>query len=134
MKTINRIMTGILTVSMLMSSMAFAHGGPSHHVPQAKPNHGNFDRGPDVRQQQFNRGNEHRKGPPPHARGAGPKHNFYRGGKLPPQYRHHQYVVDDWRGHGLSAPPRGQRWVQVGSDYVLAAIATGIIMRVLLGN
>lgn len=41
-------------------------------------------------------------------------------------------VVDDWRGHRLSAPPRGYHWVQVGADYVLVAIATGIILQLIL--
>lgn len=67
-------------------------------------------------------------------RGAGPEHNFYRGGRLPPQWRSRQYVVDDWRGHRLSAPPRGYHWVQTGGDYVLVAIATGIIASILLNQ
>lgn len=67
-------------------------------------------------------------------RGAGPDHNFYRGGRLPNEYRNRQYVVDDWRGHHLTAPPRGYHWVQTGSDYVLVAIATGVIMQLLLGQ
>lgn len=67
-------------------------------------------------------------------RGAGPGHNYYRGGRLPAEYRHRQYVVDDWRGHNLSAPPRGYHWVQTGGDYVLIAIASGIIAQILLGN
>lgn len=67
-------------------------------------------------------------------RGAGPDHQYYRGGRLPVQYRASQYVVEDWRGHRLSAPPRGYRWVQTGGDYVLVAIATGIILQILLSN
>lgn len=67
-------------------------------------------------------------------RGAGPEHSFHPGARLPMQYRSHQYVVDDWRGHQLSAPPRGYHWVQTGGDYVLAAIATGIILELLLNN
>jgi len=67
-------------------------------------------------------------------RGAGPRHDLYRGNRLPTNYHHKQYVVDNWRSHRLSAPPRGYHWVQVGNDYVLAAIATGIIASVLLGN
>ena len=51
-----------------------------------------------------------------------------------PQYRSRQYVVDDWRGHHLSAPPRGYHWVQAGGDYVLAAIATGVIASILLNQ
>ncbi|PFH04535.1 Ni/Co efflux regulator RcnB [Collimonas sp. PA-H2] len=67
-------------------------------------------------------------------RGAGPDHAFYRGQRLPPEYRGRQYVVDDWRAHHLNAPPRGYHWVQTGGDYVLVAISTGIILQMLLGN
>ena len=67
-------------------------------------------------------------------RGAGPNHEFYRGQRLPPEYRNRQYVVNDWRGHHLNAPPRGYQWVQTGGDYVLVAISTGIILQLLLNN
>lgn len=67
-------------------------------------------------------------------RGAGPDHAFRRGDRLPVEYRHRSYVVDDWRGHHLSAPPRGYHWVQTGADYVLVAIATGVILQLLLNN
>jgi len=59
---------------------------------------------------------------------------FRRGGRLPSELRHNQYVVSNWRGHHLSAPPRGYHWVQVGPDYVLAAIATGVIVNMILGS
>lgn len=67
-------------------------------------------------------------------RGAGPNHAYYRGSYMPPQYRTRQYVVEDWRGHRLSAPPRGYHWVQSGGDYLLVAIATGVILTLLLSN
>ena len=67
-------------------------------------------------------------------RGAGPNHAFHRGERLPAEYNHNQYVVDDWRGHHLNAPPRGYHWVQTGGDYVLVAIATGVILQLLLNN
>lgn len=66
-------------------------------------------------------------------RGAGPDHAFRPGGRLPPAYRSRHYVVDDWRAHRLTPPPRGYHWVQVGADYVLVAIATGIILQMILG-
>lgn len=59
---------------------------------------------------------------------------FRRGGYIPYEYRSHQYYVNDWRGHHLSAPPRGYQWVQVGSDYVLIAIATGLIANLILNQ
>jgi len=63
-------------------------------------------------------------GPIPHS-------DWHRGERLPAEYRDHSYAVDDWRGHGLSAPPRGYHWVGVNGDYVLAAVATGVIANIL---
>ncbi|MET1115116.1 MAG: RcnB family protein [Comamonas sp.] len=80
------------------------------HHPAAKPGHAQSDRG---------------------HRGAGPDHNLNRGAKLPAHYRTKHYVVDDWRGHGLQRPARGQHWVQLGSDYLLVAAATGVIAQVI---
>lgn len=59
---------------------------------------------------------------------------FRRGARLPAELRQRHYVVTDWRGHRLSAPPRGYQWVQVGPDYVLAAVATGIIVNLILSQ
>ena len=67
-------------------------------------------------------------------RGAGPRHDMRKGGRISSDYRSRQYVVNDWRGHHLNAPPRGYHWVQTGSDYVLVAIASGIIAQILLNN
>ena len=64
----------------------------------------------------------------------GDRHDFRRGQRLPNDYRNHQYVVDNWRAHGLKSPGRGQHWVQVGGDYLLVTIATGVIASVLLAN
>lgn len=83
------------------------------------------NRGPD---QRFDRRDDRRM------RGAGPDHNWQRGYRVPPQYRSHHYVVNDWRGHRLSAPPRGYQWVQNGSDYLLIGIATGVIATMVLGG
>jgi len=59
---------------------------------------------------------------------------YHRGGRIPTEYRNRQYVANNWRDHRLNAPPRGQQWVQVGSDYVLIAIATGIIAQLVLSQ
>jgi Ni/Co efflux regulator RcnB len=67
-------------------------------------------------------------------RGAGPNHDLRRGARLPSRLHNRHYVVDNWRSHRLSAPPRGYHWVQTGDDYVLAAIATGLIAQVILNN
>ena len=65
-------------------------------------------------------------------RGVGPNHEWQRGDRVPREYWGPRYVVNDWRGHHLSQPPRGYHWVQVNGDYVLAAVATGVILDTLL--
>lgn len=75
---------------------------------------------------------EHRPMPPRY--GAGPDRRWYRGDRVPYQYRSHQYVVSDWRRHRLSPPPRGYHWVQYGADYMLVAIATGVIAQLILSR
>lgn len=62
-------------------------------------------------------------GPPRWARGA----RYYGDGYRP------TYVVSDYRGYGLRAPPRGYYWRRsdVG-DYLLVAAATGIIADLIL--
>jgi Ni/Co efflux regulator RcnB len=127
----NTFVSAIVAVSLTAGGFAFGQGNSGHN-----------DRGRD-RDQQGQRGgqqdrrdnqnradnDEHRRG-----RGAGPNHDFRKGQRLPSEYRHRQYVVDDWRGHHLSPPPRGYHWVQTGGDYVLVAITTGIILQLLLNN
>lgn len=65
--------------------------------------------------------------PQPHA-------EWRRGGRVPHEYRGRNYVVNDYRAYQLQAPPRGYQWVGVGGDYVLAAIATGLIAQIIVGN
>ena len=67
-------------------------------------------------------------------RGGGPRHDMRRGQRLSQEYRSNRYVVSDWRERRLNAPPRGHHWVRAGNDYVLAAIATGVIAQVLFSN
>jgi len=91
--------------------------------PRGNANHRDNDRYYDARQ--FRR-DDHR--------GGGPRHDLRRGQRLDREYRDNRYVVNDWRARHLSAPPRGHHWVRAGNDYVLAAIATGLIAQVLLSN
>lgn len=58
---------------------------------------------------------------------------FHRGSYLPHEYRQRTYHVNDWHAHrGLYAPPYGHQWVQVGSDFLLVAIATGLVANLLV--
>lgn len=120
---------------------------PMPMQPRAMPNRDDRrdDRREDRRDDRYDNRSYNNRGydngrynrPPPQyrgPRGAGPDHSFYPGNRLPIYWQSRQYVVDDWRGHRLSAPPRGYHWVQSGGDYLLVAITTGIILQLLLGN
>jgi Ni/Co efflux regulator RcnB len=52
-----------------------------------------------------------------------------RGGYLPPAYR--GYIVRDYGRYGLRPPPRGYYWYNVNGDYLLAAMATGLIFDII---
>jgi Ni/Co efflux regulator RcnB len=63
----------------------------------------------------------------------GPNHNWRKGGRIETRdWRRGQRV--DYRRHHLRSPPRGYEWRQVDGRYVLAAVATGVILSVLLAN
>jgi Ni/Co efflux regulator RcnB len=126
---IKTVVSAVLALSLLSSGFAFADDHDRGHSDDR--GHGNpHDRGgPGNSDHRNDRHDDHRDD-----RGAGPSHAFHRGDRLPTEYRSRQYVVDDWRGHHLSAPPRGYHWVQTGGDYVLVAVSTGIILNFLLGN
>jgi Ni/Co efflux regulator RcnB len=40
----------------------------------------------------------------------------------------------DWHSHHLRQPPRGYEWRQVDGNYVLAAVATGLIASVVIAS
>lgn len=62
------------------------------------------------------------------------RHAWHRGDRLPSYYRRDVYVVRDYRPYRrLYAPPRGYHWVRTDHDAVLAAIATGVIVGVVVG-
>lgn len=102
------------------------HDGPRGHGRYDRNDHARYDNA-----RHYQRGdarNYYRDD----RRGGGPRHDLRRGQRLGHEYRGNRYVVSDWRARRLSAPPRGHHWVQAGNDYVLAAIATGLIAQVLL--
>jgi len=40
----------------------------------------------------------------------------------------------DWHAHHLNAPPNGYEWRQVDGNYVMAAVATGVIASVIVAS
>lgn len=149
------VISGLMAVCMMASAPAFAqrydHGSDRNDYAQRGDDHNRYqqDRGQNDRRDWSNRGDRHEQrndsygrnnyGQSNYAYGDYSRHDGYRqemrrGGYLQSEYRGDRYVVNDWRSRRLSAPPRGYQWVQANNDYVLAAIATGLIAQVLLNQ
>jgi Ni/Co efflux regulator RcnB len=97
--------------------MQHGNGGPGGHGPaQGMNDHGGPSHGPDQ------------------AMDHGHHPDWRKGQRLSNDYRDHEYVVDDWHQHGLRQPPRGYQWVGVGGDYLLVAVASGIIAQVIFSQ
>lgn len=97
------------------------HGRYDHRYDQRHDSR--YDRHDDRRDHRYDRRDERRE-----------YRRWSRGQRLDARYRDHRYYVSDWRRHGLRAPPRGYRWQRVNDQYVLAAIATGLIASVIIAN
>lgn len=135
-KTILTLVLTALVLGPLSTSFAYAHGpdgprwddGPRGGGPHADRGRGHgprWDDGPradrgryDGRRDYFSwRGYDFRPGHP-----------------MPGPYRGDRYWVRDWRGYGLPSPPPGHRWSYIDGNYVLIAVATGVITSVLLNG
>ena len=116
--TLSTLMSALIALSTTATGLAVAQGEPDRR-----------DRGSEAAHSNDGRGDQHGG-----ERGAGPRHAYYRGDRLPAESRRRQYVVSDWQSRHLSAPPRGYHWVRTGDDYVLAAIATGVILQLMLAH
>jgi Ni/Co efflux regulator RcnB len=64
---------------------------------------------------------------------SGNSHRFYRGGYLPYEYRNHGYYVNNWNSYPhLYAPPHGHQWMNINGEFLLVALATGLIANAIL--
>jgi Ni/Co efflux regulator RcnB len=134
----SRIVAALLCASMgLAATASFAQpapGGPDqYHGDQRGPNDhggpGQQGHGPAMNM------NDHQPPHGPEHADNGPHHPDWRKGqRLSNDYRDRQYVVDNWHEHGLRQPPRGYQWVGVGGDYLLVAVASGIISQVIFSQ
>jgi Ni/Co efflux regulator RcnB len=70
-------------------------------------------------------------GPAPHSY---VKHSEWRKGAKIQQNDWNRGAQVDYRSHHLNAPPRGYEWREVDGNYVLAAVATGIIASVIVDS
>jgi Ni/Co efflux regulator RcnB len=63
-----------------------------------------------------------------------PHRDWHKGQRVPAEYRHYNFVLNDWRGQGLNAPPRGHQWLGVNGDYVLVTTSNWTISNIVSGT
>lgn len=94
----------------------------------------NDSRWDDRRYNGYYLGNRWYYGPPPVAYYSRydyrPGYQAWRRGQYLPNY-YQSYVIYDYPRYRLRPPPRGYHWVRHNNDYILAAIATGLILEVI---
>jgi Ni/Co efflux regulator RcnB len=141
-----KLISRLLIAAALLTTGNVALAAPDHgHGDHDRHGH---DRGHDDHRQ---RGGDHRWHGDDHRRYGydhrGPRYyhggpRYYHGG---PRYYGHPhrwarghryygptYVVRNYGYYRLRPPPRGYHWVRADNDYLLVAIATGIILDVAL--
>lgn len=127
------IVSALIAISIAASGSALAQRGNDNH--DRNDHNDRNDHGQQHEQHDSDgRRDDARKFKRDDSRGGGPRHDLRRGQRLSQEYRDKRYVVNDWKARHLNAPPRGHQWVRAGNDYVLAAIATGVITQILLSN
>ncbi|WP_241609472.1 RcnB family protein [Rosenbergiella australiborealis] len=127
----------LIVLALTPMSMVYAHdyhdqpGGPGFPGPP----------GPHWQEHHQWRGDDRGfdRRPPPHHYQGQPDfvyggHHFRPGGRYPQRYYQDRYWVNDWHGCGLGAPPPGHRWANIDGNYVLIAVATGVITSLILNH
>ncbi|MGS0895541.1 RcnB family protein [Burkholderia stagnalis] len=122
MKKMHGMMLAALIAAGFTAPLAMAQDHQDHG------NHGNHGRGPGPKH--VPPGQMHHEDNVPQRWADQPRRDWHKGDRLPAEFRDRQYVVDDWRGYHLSAPPRGYQWVGIGGDYLLVQIGSGLVLRV----
>lgn len=133
--SMNRLAGALLAVATVLSpglALAQDHGRGEPPRQDRGPDH---DRGPqDHRQADRNRGDRNDRddrGPRNDDRGRPDDRQWQRGQR----YEGPRQVVNDYRDDNLPPPPRGHRWVRDrNGDFVLIALATGIITDIILNS
>ncbi|QCO04023.1 RcnB family protein [Azospirillum argentinense] len=126
----SRILIAAMTTALTAATMLVGLGtqdasaagwGPDHREP---PRMERDHRGSDLHRPQTHR-------PPP------PVHHTARywkpGDRLPTAYASRRHVIATPAAYHLHRPPRGHHWVRAGSDAVLVASRSGIMVRIVPG-
>lgn len=128
MQTLRKVVASCTLSFLLLSGSAFAQDHQDDHGRPNQDNHG--------RQDQGNHGRQNQDGPGRSDRG-GPQHAYVRHQEWRKGY--HMRNEDwsrgeriDYRQNHLRRPPSGYEWRQVDGNYVMAAVATGVIASVVI--
>jgi len=137
--------TAFAALALVATTAAFADDHRDHDGDRDRHGHDRgydrgHDRGHDDRRWHDDRGWQGRREPPRYY-----GHGYYNGPAYyhrppPPRYyghweRGHRYygrntVVYDYGSYRLRPPPRGYHWVRENNDFLLVAVATGIIFDI----
>ncbi len=114
------IATTALTLLVAPLSEAFAQGRDNNRHDNGRANAAMMHRDNDRRGENRHDNGRHR--------------GWYKGGHIDRGDWNRGRRVSDWHRYHLSRPPRGYEWRRVDDNYVLAAVATGLIMGLVLAN
>lgn len=126
-----------LTIGVMIAALGTAG------IAQAKPGHGNghgHDHGNGHGHGYHDSGHDHHGDDHDHHDHRGGDYHddhrdWHKGGHIADHYyRDDRYWVRDWHSRRLPEPPHGHRWLDIDGDYVLAAVATGVITAIVLGH
>lgn len=115
----------VIALSMMGAPAALAQNPHSERYPPVQPSPQGYG-GPQGRYpDKHGHGAPGHGGPPPH-QSMHQARRWQRGER----FDGHRYVLD-WRHHHLRQPPQGYEWVNVDGEYLMIAIATGVIAEIL---
>ncbi|PPT78213.1 hypothetical protein XaplCFBP3122_02680 [Xanthomonas arboricola pv. populi] len=134
-----RIIGSLMVVSLLTSGAAFA--APQQHDDRDRGAQHHDDRGTDRRDERRDDKHEDRRDDShddKHDDRRSAHNDDHRNDRRGPPYRrgerlapdHRGTRVADYRKHHLHTPQRGHEWRRVDNNYVLIAVATGLIASV----
>ncbi|MBB5859977.1 RcnB family protein [Xanthomonas arboricola] len=128
-----RIIGSLMVVSLLTSGAAFAT--PQQHDDRDRDRSAQRHdaRGPDRRDDHRDDRHDDKRDHRPSAHNDDHRNDrrgppYRRGERLAPDHRGTR--VTDYRKHHLNTPQRGHEWRRVDNNYVLIAVATGLIASV----
>ncbi len=130
MKLIHRLLIALALLGT--TSLALADQGPRDHDRRGQ-DHGDHHDSRDRHDNRDRRDDRHHDG---RRYGYGYSHArpVYRHARWERGHRYYgpNYVVRDYGHYRLRPPPRGYHWVRDNNDYLLVAVATGVILDIAL--